>query len=75
MVGTLGFIYNIYATIFARVGIHKDKTTKELLISGFGIDGMLNLWNKLRGKQPYSKEPALISACCCHSFRGQLIHS
>ncbi len=59
MVGTLGFIYNIYATIFARVGVHKDKTTKELLISGFGIDGMLNLWHKLTGKQPYSKEPAL----------------
>jgi len=59
MVGTLGFIYNIYATIFARVGIHKDKTTKELLISGFGIDGMLNLWYKLTGRQPYSKEPAL----------------
>lgn len=59
MLGTLGFIYNIYATIFARIGIHKDKTTKELLISGFGIDGMLNLWHKLIGKQPYSKEPAL----------------
>ncbi len=59
MIGTLGFIYNIYATIFARVGVHKDKTTKELLISGFGIDGMLNLWNKLIGKKPYSKEPAL----------------
>ena len=59
MIGTFGFIYNIYATIFARIGVHKDKTTKELLISGFGIDGMLNLWNKLRGKQPYSKEPAL----------------
>ncbi|MDO8454880.1 MAG: cbb3-type cytochrome c oxidase subunit I [Sulfurimonas sp.] len=59
MVGTFGFIYNIYATIFARVGVHKDKTTKELLISGFGIDGMLNLFNKLRGKPPYTKEPAL----------------
>ena len=59
MVGTLGFIYNIYATIFARVGVHKNKTTKELLISGFGIDGMLNLWHKLTGKPPYSKEPAL----------------
>jgi cytochrome c oxidase subunit 1 len=59
MIGTLGFIYNIYATIFARVGIHKNKTTKELLISGFGIDGMLNLWNKLRGKPPYTKDPAL----------------
>ena len=34
MVGTLGFIYNVYATIFQRVGVHKDKTTKELLISG-----------------------------------------
>ncbi len=59
MAGTLGFIYNIYATIFQRIGVHKDKTTKELLISGFGIDGMLNLWHKLTGKQPYSKEPAL----------------
>jgi len=59
MVGTLGFIYNIYATIFQRVGVHKNKTTKELLISGFGIDGMLNLWHKLTGKPPYSKEPAL----------------
>ena len=59
MLGTFGFIYNIYATIFARVGVHKDKTTKELLISGFGIDGMLNLLHKLSGKPPYSKEPAL----------------
>ncbi len=59
MLGTFGFIYNIYATIFARVGVHADKTTKELLISGFGIDGMLNLWHKLTGKPPYSKEPAL----------------
>ncbi len=59
MIGTLGFIYNIYATIFARVGVHKNKTTKELLISGFGIDGFLNLINKLRGKPPYTKEPAL----------------
>ena len=59
MIGTLLFIYNIYATIFARVGVHKNKTTKELLISGFGIDGFLNLINKLRGKEPYSKEPAL----------------
>jgi len=69
MIGTLGFIYNIYATIFARVGIHKDKTTKELLISGFGIDGMLNLWNKLIGKPPYSKEPAL-SLPVVAIFRG-----
>jgi len=59
MFGTFGFIYNIYATIFARVGVHKDKTMKELLISGFGIDGLLNLMNKLQGKPPYTKEPAL----------------
>ena len=59
MLGTLVFIYNIYATIFARVGVHANKTTKELLISGFGIDGMLNLFHKLAGKPPYSKEPAL----------------
>ncbi len=59
MLGTLGFIYNIYATIFQRVGVHANKTTKELLISGFGIDGMLNLWYKMTGRQPYTKEPAL----------------
>jgi len=69
MVGTLGFIYNIYATIFARTGVHKDKTFKELLISGFGIDGLLNLINKLRGKPPYSKEPAL-SLPVVAIFRG-----
>ncbi len=69
MIGTIGFIYNIYATIFQRVGVHKDKTTKELLISGFGIDGMLNLWNKLRKKPPYSKEPAL-SLPVVAIFRG-----
>jgi len=69
MVGTLGFIYNIYSTIFAKVGVHANKTTKELLISGFGIDGLLNLINKLRGKPPYSKEPAL-SLPVVAIFRG-----
>ncbi len=69
MVGTIGFIYNIYATIFARVGVHKNKTTKELLISGFGIDGFLNLIHKLTGKPPYSKEPAL-SLPVVAIFRG-----
>ncbi len=69
MVGTFGFIYNIYATVFARVGVHKDKTTKELLISGFGIDGMLNLWHKLTGRPPYTKEPAL-SLPVVAIFRG-----
>ncbi|WP_368028763.1 cbb3-type cytochrome c oxidase subunit I [Arcobacter sp. s6] len=69
MFGTFGFIYNIYATIFARVGIHQNKTMKELLISGFGIDGMLNLGYKLMGKQPYTKEPAL-SLPVVAIFRG-----
>lgn len=69
MIGTLGFIYNIYATIFARIGVHKNKTTKELLISGFGIDGLLNLINKLIGKPPYSKDPAL-SLPVVAIFRG-----
>ena len=69
MLGTLGFIYNIYATIFARVGAHKDKTTKELLISAFGIDGFLNLIHKLQGKPPYTKEPAL-SLPVVAIFRG-----
>ena len=69
MFGTFGFIYNIYATIFARVGVHQNKTMKELLISGFGIDGFLNLWYKLTGRQPYTKEPAL-SLPVVAIFRG-----
>ncbi len=69
MIGTLGFIYNIYATIFAKIGVHENKTTKELLISGFGIDGMLNLWHKITGKPPYSKEPPL-SLPVVAIFRG-----
>ena len=69
MIGTLGFIYNIYATIFARIGVHANKTTKELLISGFGIDGLMNLVHKLTGKPPYSKEPAL-SLPVVAIFRG-----
>ena len=69
MIGTLAFIYNIYATIFAKVGVHANKTTKELIISGFGIEGLLNLVNKLRGKPPYSKEPAL-SLPVVAIFRG-----
>jgi len=69
MIGTLGFIYNIYATIFAKVGVHANKTSKELFISGFGIDGLLNLKNKLTGKPPYSKEPAL-SLPVVAIFRG-----
>ncbi len=69
MIGTIGFIYNIYATIFARTGVHKNKTTKELLISGFGIDGLMNLIHKLTGKPPYSKEPAL-SLPVVAIFRG-----
>jgi cytochrome c oxidase subunit 1 len=69
MVGTFGFIYNIYATIFEKVGVDKNKTTKELLISGFGIDGMLNIWHKITGRPPYSKEPAL-SLPVVAIFRG-----
>jgi cytochrome c oxidase subunit 1 len=69
MIGTLAFIYNIYATIFARIGVHANKTTKELLISGFGIDGLMNLVHKLTGKPPYSKEPAL-SLPVVAIFRG-----
>jgi cytochrome c oxidase subunit 1 len=69
MVGTFGVIYNIYATIFEKVGVDKNKTTKELLISGFGIDGMLNIWHKITGRPPYSKEPAL-SLPVVAIFRG-----
>lgn len=69
MVGTLCFIYNVYATVFSKTGVHKNKTTKELLISGFGIDGMMNLWYKMTGRPPYSKEPAL-SLPVVAIFRG-----
>lgn len=69
MVGTLFFIFNIYATVLYTEPGHKKRPIKPLLISGFGIDGLLNLINKVRGKEPYSKEPA-VSLPVVAIFRG-----
>ena len=69
MVGTMLFIVNTYATIFYTEEGHKKREIKPLLISAFGIDGVLNLINKAKGKPPYSKEPA-VSLPIVAIFRG-----
>lgn len=71
MIGTLGFIYNIFATVFYTEEGHEKRPLKPLIISGLGIDGMLNIIYKLRGKEPYSKEPA-VSLPVVAIFRGTI---
>lgn len=71
MLGTLGFIYNIFATVFYTEEGHEKRPLKPLIISGLGIDGMLNIIYKLRGKEPYSKEPA-VSLPVVAIFRGTI---
>lgn len=71
MIGTLGFIYNIFGTVFYTEEGHEKRPLKPLLISALGIDGMLNILYKLRGKEPYSKEPA-VSLPVVAIFRGTI---
>ena len=69
MIGTLAFIVNIYGTVFYTPKGQKKQPIKPLLMSAFGIDGFLNIVNKIRGKEPYVKEPPL-SLPIVAIFRG-----
>ena len=71
MIGTLGFIFNIFATVFYTEEGHEKRAIKPLLISGLGIDGMLNILYKMTGREPYSKEPA-VSLPVVAIFRGTI---
>jgi len=71
MVGTLGFIYNIFATVFYTEEGHEKRPLKPLILSALGIDGMLNIWYKMTGREPYSKEPA-VSLPVVAIFRGTI---
>jgi len=71
MVGTLFFIYNIFATVFYTEEGQDRRPVKPLLLSAFGIDGILNLWRKATGREPYSKEPA-VSLPIAAIFRGSI---
>jgi len=71
MLGTLGFIYNIFATVFYTEEGHEKRPMKPLLISALGIDGFLNIWYKIRGREPYAKEPA-VSLPVVAIFRGTI---
>lgn len=71
MVGTLGFILNIFATVFYTEEGHEKRPIKPLIISGLGIDGFLNIWYKMRGREPYAKEPA-VSLPVVAIFRGTI---
>ena len=71
MIGTLGFIYNIFATVFYTEEGHEKRPMKPLLISALGIDGFLNIWYKITGREPYSKEPA-VSLPVVAIFRGTI---
>lgn len=71
MIGTLGFIYNIFATVFYTEEGHEKRPMKPLILSALGIDGMLNIWYKITGREPYAKEPA-VSLPVVAIFRGTI---
>lgn len=71
MIGTLGFIYNIFATVFYTEEGHEKRPFKPLLLSALGIDGILNIWYKMTGREAYSKEPA-VSLPVVAIFRGTI---
>lgn len=71
MVGTLAFIYNIFATVFYTEAGHEKRPMKPLILSALGIDGMLNIWYKITGREPYAKEPA-VSLPVVAIFRGTI---
>lgn len=71
MFGTIGFIYNIFATVFYTEKGHEKRPIKPLLISALGIDGFLNILYKMQGKEPYAKEPA-VSLPVVAIFRGTI---
>ena len=71
MLGTLGFIYNIFATVFYTEEGHEKRPLKPLILSALGIDGMLNIWYKMTGREPYAKEPA-VSLPVVAIFRGTI---
>lgn len=55
MAAILIFCYNLFATVFRRrTG---DKPLSALLASSFGLDGFVNLYNKMRGRQEKSDDP------------------
>ncbi len=71
MIGTLGFIYNTFATVFYTEEGHEKRPLKPLILSALGIDGMLNIWYKMTGREPYTKEPA-VSLPVVAIFRGTI---
>ncbi len=71
MIGTVLFIFNIFATVFYTERGHEKRPIKPLVLSALGIDGLLNLLRKLRKKPPYSKDPA-VSLPVAAIFRGSI---
>lgn len=58
MVGMGIFCFNLFATVFQRT--HKDdKPISALIISGIGLDGLINLIRRLQGKKERYQAPDL----------------
>ena len=55
MSGILIFCFNLFATILHRT--KADKPLSALIISSFGLDGFINIFNRLRGRGDLVKEP------------------
>src|SRR3989344_6128786 len=55
MIGILIFCFNLFATVFHRQP--GDKPLSALVISAFGLDGFINIFNRLRGRPDKVIEP------------------
>lgn len=56
MIGVFVFCYNIFGTVFHQRG--EKKPMGPMLISALGIDGFINIYRKLRGRET-EKEPIM----------------
>ncbi|OGC04573.1 cytochrome C oxidase subunit I [candidate division WOR-1 bacterium RIFCSPLOWO2_02_FULL_46_20] len=55
MIGILIFCFNLFATVFHREP--GDKPLSTLIISAFGLDGFVNIFNRFRGRPDKVVEP------------------
>src|SRR3989338_6669815 len=55
--GVFIFCFNLFATVFHRT--KSDKPLFSFIISAFGLDGFVNIFNRLRGRADLVKEPEM----------------
>ena len=71
MVGMLIFCFNLFATIFQKTTDH-DKPLLALIISGIGLDGLINLLRRMFGIKEKHHHPPDVPLPVVAIFRGTI---